>query len=165
MASPVFIRKATVADVDILCSLSHSIWPKVYTEMISKEQIAYMLSLMYSKEVLTKQISEEGVTFLLAETSLPVGFAGFGPSKNQRFKLHKLYVEPEAQGLGIGRKLVETMIAQLPSTCCGIELQVNKRNRAQTFYSKLGFDVEQEAVFDIGQGFVMDDYIMFKSLM
>jgi ribosomal protein S18 acetylase RimI-like enzyme len=41
---------------------------------------------------------------------------------------------------------------------------VNKANTAQYFYKKLGFVVQKEAVFEIGNGFVMDDYIMELSL-
>ena len=44
-------------------------------------------------------------------------------------------------------------------------LQVNKQNiKAISFYRKAGFSVREEAVFDIGNGFVMDDYVMIKSL-
>ncbi len=44
-------------------------------------------------------------------------------------------------------------------------LQVNKRNTgAIAFYRRAGFEVVREAVFDIGAGFVMDDYVMGKRL-
>jgi ribosomal protein S18 acetylase RimI-like enzyme len=39
-------------------------------------------------------------------------------------------------------------------------LQVNKQNNAQHFYNKHGFRIREAAVFAIGGGFVMDDYIM-----
>jgi hypothetical protein len=41
-----------------------------------------------------------------------------------------------------------------------IELQVNKKNIAQHFYLKQGFTIDRELVLDIGNGFVMDDYVM-----
>jgi len=42
-------------------------------------------------------------------------------------------------------------------------LQVNKRNTgAIGFYRTAGFEVVREAVFEIGGGFVMDDYVMAK---
>ena len=44
-------------------------------------------------------------------------------------------------------------------------LQTNKRNDiAIAFYRKAGFTVREEAVFDIGSGFVMDDCVMEKVL-
>ena len=42
-------------------------------------------------------------------------------------------------------------------------LQVNKQNTgAVGFYTAAGFEVIREAVFEIGGGFVMDDYVMRK---
>jgi RimJ/RimL family protein N-acetyltransferase len=40
---------------------------------------------------------------------------------------------------------------------------VNKRNEpAIAAYLKAGFRIEKEAVFDIGGGFVMDDFLMVR---
>jgi ribosomal protein S18 acetylase RimI-like enzyme len=41
-----------------------------------------------------------------------------------------------------------------------LQLQVNKHNKALYFYQKLGFRVIEEVVFDIGHGYIMDDYLM-----
>ena len=44
-------------------------------------------------------------------------------------------------------------------------LQVNKQNTgAIGFYAAAGFTIARGAVFDIGSGFVMDDYVMEKRL-
>jgi ribosomal protein S18 acetylase RimI-like enzyme len=42
----------------------------------------------------------------------------------------------------------------------GIYLNVNKYNSAKFFYEKLGFTNVKEEVIDIGNGYVMDDYVM-----
>jgi len=52
---------------------------------------------------------------------------------------------------------------QKKDQCHTIFLQVNKKNPAIAFYQKKGFTIKEEAVFDIGQGFVMDDFIMHMS--
>ena len=41
-----------------------------------------------------------------------------------------------------------------------ITLAVNKNNQAKSFYESQGFNVYDEGIFDIGNGFVMDDYLM-----
>jgi ribosomal protein S18 acetylase RimI-like enzyme len=47
--------------------------------------------------------------------------------------------------------------------CQSLWLQVNKQNHgAIGFYRSAGFEVVREAVFEIGDGFVMDDYVMAK---
>jgi diamine N-acetyltransferase len=157
------IRTATLEDVPTIRALSHAIWPLVYRDMIGLDQIDYMLSWMYNEAELSKQISEYGITFIIIQGVSPFGFAAYGPGNNDRYKLHKLYVHPDFHGLGIGRQLVEHIWKLLPTTCTGLELQVNKNNSSLLFYQKLGFTIEQSQVFDIGNGYVMDDYIMYKS--
>jgi diamine N-acetyltransferase len=164
MVSPFQIRTATIEDIPLIRQLSYNIWPQVYRSIISPSQIDYMLEWMYNEEALSNQMVNEGITYLLIENDKAHGFAAFGAGENKRCKLHKLYVSPAMHGKGLGRMLVLEIIKSLPNDCIGLELQVNKNNPAQNFYTKLGFTVEKEAVFDIGNGYVMDDYIMFRPI-
>jgi GNAT superfamily N-acetyltransferase len=156
------IRIATAADFDAIRKVVHEVWPIAYREMISQEQIAYMLEWMYSDVSLHKQVSEEGCVFLVHETDSAVnGFASFSEIEPTCFKLHKLYVYTTIQGKGIGKALLDEVkkhAAMLGGMT--LELQVNKKNVAQHFYLKQGFTIDRELVLDIGNGFVMDDYIM-----
>ena len=45
-----------------------------------------------------------------------------------------------------------------------LELNVNKNNPAIHFYKKLDFVISRQEVIDIGNGFVMDDYVMTRIL-
>ena len=76
-----------------------------------------------------------------------------------------MYVLPETQGKGIGRQMMDC-IAQiaLSNQNQTLHLTVNKKNKATDFYLKYGFEITEEVVFDIGNGYVMDDYIMEKKL-
>jgi ribosomal protein S18 acetylase RimI-like enzyme len=50
--------------------------------------------------------------------------------------------------------------------CHTVYLQVNKNNTsAIEAYQRNGYAVRESATFDIGQGFVMDDYVMAKKLV
>ena len=42
----------------------------------------------------------------------------------------------------------------------GVFLNVNKYNTAKLFYEKLGFKITKEEVIDIGNDYVMDDFVM-----
>ena len=163
MAEQAHIRLAQPEDAEVIRDLSYRIWPRVYASMISLEQMDYMLEWMYNTDTLRRQMQDEGVRFLILSTDRPIGFAGFGPSSDRRFKLHKLYVDPDHHGQGLGQLLMNHVWAMLPKDCTGVELQVNKANPAKEFYQRLGFIIEKEAVFAIGHGYVMDDYIMFKA--
>ena len=82
------------------------------------------------------------------------------------FKLHKLYLQPEWHGYGLGSRLLQHVEHEVrASGGRGLVLSVNKRNaRAIAAYKRNGFIIAQSVVTDIGNGFVMDDYVMAKDL-
>ena len=160
------IRKATDSDIQAINELAEKIWWPSYRNIISDEQISFMLNDMYSSESLREQMNS-GIEFLLVERDkLPLAFAGFSETdtKNQVFKLHKLYVLPTEQGRGTGRKLIEH-VSSLAKAKGGkiLELNVNRGNPAHHFYRKIGFDIYQTV--DISyHHFILNDYIMRKDL-
>ena len=159
---------ATKEQLPIVQELAMIIWPDTYGEILSNVQFDYMMEMMYSIESLEKQLQNNKI-FLLAEIDNRfVGFASYEVNINNsnKTKIHKLYVLPEMQGKGVGKKLIEciTDIA-LTNHNSILNLTVNKNNKAQYFYLKNGFEITEEAVFDIGNGYVMDDYIMEKKIL
>jgi GNAT superfamily N-acetyltransferase len=80
---------------------------------------------------------------------------------NKVTRLHKVYILPEAQGKGIGKVLIEKVIAIAKENQSEvISLNVNKFNNAVTFYKKNGFEIASEEDLDIGNGYLMEDYKM-----
>ena len=150
-------------ELSIVRDLSHAIWPICYANIITEAQIEYMVEKMYSLPAL-ETAHNDGQRFLLAYLdSKPVGYAGFeiGTPDEKNCKLQKLYVLPNLHGFGIGKELLlTTQNLANESKCQSMFLQVNKKNPAVQFYQKMGMYVREEAVFDIGNGFVMDDFIM-----
>lgn len=162
------IRKAGTEDVSIIRNLAQLIWPEAYGEIISKEQIAYMLELMYSEESLKAQM-QKGHQFILAvNDDLPIGFAAFSKKfdeEPQTFRLHKLYVLPRQHAQGVGSSLLNNVIEESKAAGANqLELNVNKFNIAKQFYDKKGFTILREEVLNIGDGYVMDDYVMVKEI-
>ena len=104
----------------------------------------------------------KGHQFYIAEQhSIPIGFASVSKEEDNSCKLNKLYVLPTAQKTGAGKALLQKTInyATSHSSSC-LFLQVNKQNNAQEFYRKHGFRVREASILDIGEGYIMDDYIM-----
>lgn len=161
------LRIEPTTDLEIIQKLAHYIWPIVYEGIISNEQIQYMLDLMYRLDTL-KEKATNGQHFILAtKENQPVAFASFELNYMDlgTTKLHKLYVLPRFQKQKIGEQLLDFIIeiAQKKEQHA-IILNVNKHNAAQFFYTKLGFATIDQQVIDIGNGFVMDDYIMHKKI-
>jgi ribosomal protein S18 acetylase RimI-like enzyme len=68
---------------------------------------------------------------------------------------------PETQGKGIGRKLIDYIKEiSINENDEFLQLTVNRHNKAKDFYLKYGFKITEEKVFEIGNGYVMDDYVM-----
>jgi GNAT superfamily N-acetyltransferase len=157
------IRSIGRSELHLVTELSAQIWPTAYKEIITQEQIKYMLNTMYSQEALEQNLSD-GHVFLIAELDgKPIGYAGYQVHfpRLDFSKLHKLYVLPEIQHSGVGGELFNAVVtASKNQHCKHLILQVNKINPARHFYHKKGMYIDEEAVFDIGNGFVMDDYIM-----
>jgi diamine N-acetyltransferase len=165
--SIVSLRDASLADIPAIRHLAATIWPVAYKDINSKEQLDYMLDLIYSDSALTRQMTEENQHFFMAEESgLAVGFAGFGPVPEPRtYKLHKLYVLPNQQGKGTGRMLLDKVIQEIKDQGGNtLILNVNRANKAFFFYEKLGFRIRESVDTDIGRGFYMNDYILEKSV-
>lgn len=155
------VRHATAADIPLIRELCFQVWPQTYASLLTQAQIDFMLEWMYSENSLQQQL-QEGVVYLLCyDGSRAVGFAAYVDRGKGLCKLEKLYVLLDQQGKGTGRFLVDHISEAAHARGNNVlQLQVNKNNAAKRFYEKLGFIIAKEAVFDIGNGFVMDDYVM-----
>lgn len=159
------IRYASLADIPLIRKLTFQIWPQTYASTLTQDQIDYMLEMMYSETSLTKQMNEGAQFIIVYDHDKPVGFASFREIKPLTYKLHKIYIHPDQQGKGAGRFTIDHILGTIKeSGAISLELQVNRHNKARDFYEKLGFEVVEEADFDIGNGFFMNDYIMKKNV-
>ena len=174
LPADVTLTPAREPDFAVLRELAGTIWRQHYAAIISAAQIDYMLAARFSDEALREQVQEADRWLeLLWVSGMPVGYcayelAGIGSNKRTpaAMKLGQLYVLESHRGMGLGRFMlghVESRARELG--CRSLWLQVNKRNTGSiTFYKAMGFAVSREAVFGIGGGFVMDDYVMTKGL-
>lgn len=162
------IIEANLEQLDIVQDIAQKTWPIAYKDVISLAQIEYMLEMMYSKSALKEQFEVKKHHFILAKKQNEIlGFASYelDCSSIGKTKLHKLYVLPETQGSGIGVKLVDFLSKKAKENHQStIFLNVNKYNSAQNFYKKIGFSVAYEEVIDIGNNFIMDDFVMEKAI-
>ena len=154
-------------DMVVVREIAQITWPITYREILSSEQLDYMFEWMYNLETIQNQVEEGQLFYVLKENGKPLGFIGielFSSEKND-LKIQKIYVLPDAQGKGVGKKLIEKAIEIAQEK--GIEnviLNVNRFNKAVSFYQKIGFKITSEVNIDIGKGYLMEDYIMTLEL-
>ena len=158
------IRKATTDDCALIRKLAQQVFPVTYRNILTSEQIDYMMDWMYSEANIRKQMEEEGHVYLLAyEECEAAGYVSVRPDGEDLFHLEKIYVLPYFQGAHCGSFLFREAIKYIKSLHpepCLMELNVNRHNKALQFYEHMGMKKMREGDFPIGNGFYMNDYIM-----
>ena len=167
MNNELIIRKAELDDINTIGFLAYQIWPVTYKDILTLDQLQYMLNLIYSPASLRKQMTVSQHQFLLAELDEePVGFASYSRiDKPSTYKLQKLYVRTDIQGKGLGKALLEFVEETVKEAGAKIlHLNVNRFNKARSFYEKMGYIVIKEEDVDIGNGYLMNDFVMEKNV-
>ncbi|RFZ82714.1 GNAT family N-acetyltransferase [Mucilaginibacter terrenus] len=161
------IREATVNDVEGIIKIAEQTWWPTYEPLLGKEQVSYMLNELYSYGKIYSQVNSGAQTFLLlTEEDEPVAFAAYSPREENPdvYKLHKLYCLPSTQGKGYGKILIDTVAEKTREAGKNtLELNVNRYNKAKSFYEKMGFEIAYEEDIPIGD-YWMNDYVMRKAL-
>lgn len=162
------IRPVAPADVDAIAALARVIWQDAYADIISAAQIDYMLDQRYNAPRLLAELAKPGYWWDQAcIDGERVGFLSCLLTDTPgEMKLDKLYVLPQRQRRGVGGALIARAVAHgLAAGCDTLILAVNKGNaRAIAAYEKHGFAIRDGLRVDIGGGFVMDDFIMARSI-
>lgn len=166
MFDHITIRNATIDDIDLIRELTFKVWPQTYSSILSKEQIDYMVELMYSKKSLLDQICKDVQFIIVQDNKEPIGFASYKQIENTVYKLDKIYILQTQQGKGIGKFVMEHIVQLIKKEgATSLQLQVNRNNiNAKLFYEKIGFSVLQEVDFEIGNGYFMNDFVMEKKV-
>jgi GNAT superfamily N-acetyltransferase len=168
MPADFVISPARDADVVAVCALAREIWLQHYPGIITVRQIEYMLAQRYSADAIRTQLrTGEAWWDKLEVRGELCGFASYERGAQAlTMKLDKLYVHQMVRGKGYGAHLIDhvarTARKQGMDT---LTLQVNRYNHGSVkAYLRTGFAVARTVKVDIGHGFVMDDYVMSRSL-
>ncbi len=163
-----FLPLTTANELERIRLVAGKVWPQTYKDILSEKQISFMMEMMYSPSVMEKELAC-GYSFdLCIVDGVDAGYISFSACDGipGRAKLHKVYLLHSYHHRGIGQKMLLHACKRCRekgfSSLC---LAVNKQNlTAQKAYLKAGFTVKKSLCTPIGEGFVMDDYIMEKNL-
>ena len=159
------LRQATAQDAALVADLGTRAWWAHYPGIITEAQIRYMLARMYTPAALLEQWTALSQMCLIAEVAWqPLAFAAWSLQTDGRGTwayLNKLYAVPEGLGLGLGKALLAEVCAEARRRGLStLRLNVNKYNPTVAWYERQGFTVLRDEVLDIGNGYVMDDYVL-----
>ena len=157
-----FITFEKVENIKELAQLASEIWNEYWTKILTQSQIDYMIEKFQSERAIKEQITDENYIYfyILCEGKI-VGYIGLSQRPEYLF-LSNLYLKNGYRDKGIGTKAFKFIKDYADSNNYNrIVLTVNKYNENSIkAYRKWGFTIIDSVVTDIGQGFVMDDYIM-----
>ncbi|MCM1133068.1 MAG: GNAT family N-acetyltransferase [Ruminococcus flavefaciens] len=146
-----------------VAEIADEIWHECFVGIISREQIDYMIDKFQSLDSMTDQIEYQGYTyFTVRDDGRLCGYFAVKPEQDDRFFLSKLYLHKSRRGKGFASEMLARVIEEARKAGKKrVYLTVNKHNsHAVDVYRKTGFTIADSAITDIGNGFVMDDYIM-----
>ena len=158
------LRIIPVTNMELIYSLeaiAPEIWHEHYDSIIGTSQVDYMIEKFLSASAITEQINQGFEYFLISYEYTFAGFCGIH-EKNESLFLSKLYINRDFRGMKIGsymfQKLIEICKMRQLQT---ISLTCNKNNtNTIEIYKHWGFNIKEKTITDIGNGYVMDDYIM-----
>ena len=155
-------------ELPAVARLAEIVWRRHYPGIITERQIDYMLARGYALPVLKRYLEDAGSGLTLARSDdAAVGFAAHLLADDPRaMKLDKLYVLHEYQGQRVGRRLIDHVVAAARHAgCTKVVLNVNRKNAsAITVYERCEFVVREWVDVPIGDGFMMEDYVMERKL-
>lgn len=143
------------------------IWMDYWPALIGEDQTRYMIHMFHSFDAMKRDMTENAYEywFVLDADGKTVGYTGghVEPETNRYF-ISKVYLLKEARG-----KHYASQILDFYEQLChdrGLEamyLTVNKHNELGIrAYLSRGFETIDEVETDIGEGYIMDDFIMEK---
>ncbi|KMQ58563.1 GCN5 family acetyltransferase [Chryseobacterium angstadtii] len=157
--------QAEKKDIPLIQDLARRSWENAYAEILSTDQMEYMLEEMYSEAEIGSHLEHPDYHYYMIQDENSGSYEGFIGYQHHyeegTTKLHRIYLVPESKGKGFGKEALQFLNHQVSENGDSrIILNVNKFNAAKNFYESQGYSVYGDGVFDIGNGFVMDDYLM-----
>lgn len=157
-----FIEVKTDNHIAKVEDMAKQIWSQHYASILNDGQVEYMLERFQSASAIKQQITEENMRyFIVRSDGAQLGYFAV-KEEGESMYLSKLYVLAWARGKGVGKNCLQ-YIKQLCKIASKqrLYLNVNRDNESSiAAYKAFGFQQEGSQVSDIGNGFVMDDYVM-----
>lgn len=159
MIKPVQTSKA----IKTVAHLAHKIWNLHYVPIIGQQQVDYMLDKFQDEEAIKDQIENGYDYFIIEHQKKPCGYLALVLNNDDmKMMISKIYIDSDFRNLNLGSQLMDFSIDEAKKRGSKlIWLTVNKNNRKSIeWYQKRGFTIKENIKIDIGNSFVMDDYLM-----
>ena len=149
--------------IEQLVKLAKEIWNEYFPPIIGQAQVDHMLQKFQNEQAIAEQTAGGYEYFFITHDEVNIGYVGFKRNLlDNVLELSKFYVHADNRNNGVGRQAM-TIIKQEASES-GLEKIVLKVNRDNSLainaYLKYGFKKVGESNIDIGDGFIMEDWVL-----
>lgn len=168
------LREAHASDAEVLAALKRETFRQAFVDggfaiAYPKDDLSLFEAASYSPAKVTEELNDpDHRSWIVERDGRLLGYAHVGPCKLPHpdvnpgaAELYQLYVRDEAQGLGLGRRLLDVAMEYLDRARPGpIWLGVWSGNhRAQAIYTARGFAKVGEYRFPVGTNWTDEEYI------
>ena len=155
----------TDSDYQNIEQLANIIWRHHYIPITGIDHVEYMLKKYQSAKAIEDQVKNGFEYYIMNYEEIPVGYLSI-LKEDQSLFLSKIYVLSNYRGKKIGKAAMQFIEDKAKAYHLNkISLTVNRNNtNSIAAYEKMGFVNIGAKVKDIGSGYVMDDYLLEKTL-
>jgi len=161
MSTLEIVKAVSDEDIKMVTDLATIIWHEHFASILSPEQIDYMVDKFQSYSAVSGQIAGGYEYYQLILDGELVGYTGIHDEDGDLF-LSKLYIKKDCRGRRLSSRAFEFLKELGRERKLGrIWLTCNKYNsHTLDVYKHFGFETIDAKETDIGNGFIMDDYIL-----
>lgn len=129
-------------DVAAVYALMQRIYPPVYAYLWEDKGAQY-LQHTYSQTNLTAELSNPNTHYYFVRyLSQTIGIFKYDLQAQGRIKLHRIYLQKDHHGKGIGKTLLQALVANYQHAYQELWLEAMvSESQAVRFYQKLGFEI------------------------
>lgn len=134
----VTVRDGRPDDVGAICRFGATVIPPHYTPLLGAEDARAQVTDWWGADRIGPAVEMGHITVAEGHDGL-LGVAEWGPYQGDNV-LWKLYLHPDARGMGLGPRMLEHLVGQLPEGSERLLVEVFEANtRARKFYEREGF--------------------------
>lgn len=155
------IFTVTEKDIQTTSNFAKNVFIDYYIDLIGLDQATYMANLFLSEQAIANLMKDNAVFKIVKQDNQIIGFYEY-KKEDERIFLSKLYVDKNYRHSKVGSFMFNDLCTIAKNEGVkSIYLTVNKHNiPSYNIYLHWGFKVINSVVNDIGNNYVMDDYIM-----
>ncbi len=140
-------RPANVADAPAIAEIGRVAFPPTYADSLDSAVIDTVVAALYTDEAIATAVraaaEEPRSRFLVVEhEGRIVGFLHYDETGAEP-ELHRIYLAPDAIGVGAGSALMNALNASLPPSAPYVLLVATANTRAIAFYERHGLAVRE----------------------